>query len=77
MSSNIGNYRNDADFITEVFPNVYWVPICSLGKSRYSNDEMSEQIVKLTPQGKYEKIKNLYEEIQISHSGNLKRHKQT
>ena len=35
------NLRFDADFETKIFPNVYWVPYNSLGKTQYSDLEMS------------------------------------
>lgn len=72
MSSNTGIYVHDADFETEVFPNVYWVPLCSLGKSRYTNDEMHEKISNLAPEQKYKKIYNIYEAIQLFHVSHFK-----
>lgn len=64
MSKNIGNYRNDADFEIKVGEGVYWVPVCSLGKTRYTNAEMSA-FLELTPEEKRERIGNLYEAVQL------------
>ena len=40
MSRDIGQYSNTIKFETEVYNGVYWIPINTLGASRYSNEEM-------------------------------------
>ena len=42
MSRDIGQYSNNIKFETEVYNGVYWIPINTLGASRYSNEEMAE-----------------------------------
>ena len=61
---DIGNYHNEITFETEVFENVYWVPVNALGRTRYTNDEM-RSIVQLSVEEKKNKIHNLYEAIQL------------
>ncbi len=51
-SKDIGVYSNDIEFQTEVDEGVYWVPINTLGKTRYTNDEIYE-ISKLPMEKKY------------------------
>ncbi len=46
MNKNTGNYFNDISFETEVYTGVYWIPINSLGKTKYTYEDM-EQILKL------------------------------
>ncbi len=64
MSKDIGNYSNSIQFETEVYKGVYWVPINTLGKSRYTNDEMIE-ISKMPIEKKKMLIDNLYEAVQL------------
>lgn len=64
MSRDIGQYSNTIKFETEVYNGVYWVPINTLGASRYSNEEMSE-ISKMNMEKKKECISNLYEAVQL------------
>ena len=64
MSKNIWNYFYDIEFETQVYKGVYWVPINSLGKTRYTSAEMFE-ISKLSLENKRKKIGNLYEAIQL------------
>lgn len=64
MSKNIGNYFYDIEFETQVYRDVYWVPVNSLGKTRYTSAEMFE-ISKLPLENKRKKIDNLYEAIQL------------
>lgn len=63
-SKDIGVYSNDIEFQTEVDEGVYWVPINTLGKTRYTNDEIYE-ISKLPIEQKREQIGNLYEAVQL------------
>lgn len=42
MSRDIGQYSNSIQFETEVYDGAYWVPINTLGASRYSSEEMLE-----------------------------------
>ncbi|MGL4738612.1 MAG: hypothetical protein ACRCW2_14260 [Cellulosilyticaceae bacterium] len=64
MNKDIGNYRANINFIVEVFPKVYWVPVCSLGGTRYTNQEI-RKLVTLSPEDKYKQIANLYEALQL------------
>ncbi len=64
MHKDTGNYFDAIEFETEVFPNVYWVPVNTLGKSRYTNEEMAA-IAVLSPKDKKERIHNLYEAVQL------------
>ncbi len=70
MSRDIGNYRYDADFEIKVGEGVCWVPVCSLGKTRYTNEEMSA-FCDLSPEEKREKIGNLFEAIQLFQISNF------
>jgi len=42
MSRDIGQYSNSIKHETEVYNGAYWIPINTLGASRYSNEEMAE-----------------------------------
>lgn len=64
MSKDIGQYSNSVKFETEVYNGVYWIPINTLGSSRYSNEEMAE-ISKEPMEKKKELIGNLYEAVQL------------
>ncbi len=64
MNKDIGNYFYDVEFETLVYNDVYWVPVHSLGKTKYTSDEMIE-ICKLPLEEKRNKIDNLYEAIQL------------
>lgn len=64
MCKDIGNYRHDMDFETEVFSNVCWVPLNRLGKTRYTNEEMLD-LSRLSPALKQQKIQSLYEAVQL------------
>lgn len=64
MDKNIGNYFYDLQFRNEVYDSVYWVPINTLGKTRYTNDEMLA-VSKLPLPEKRKSIGNLYEAIQL------------
>lgn len=71
MINDIGKYSNSIQFETEVYPGVYWMPINSLGKSRYTNDEIKE-ISKLPIEEQRDKIDSLYEAIQLFQISNFK-----
>ena len=60
--------RHDADFGIEVFDGVYWVPVSSLGKSRFENREISDLIGE-NPETKQAEAKTLYEALQIYQIG--------
>ena len=64
MEQLIGNYSNTVVFETEVYPGVFWVPVNTLGTSRYTNAQMAE-IAVLSPSHKKIHIRNLYEAIQL------------
>jgi len=71
MDKNIGNYLDCAEFETEVYPGVYWVPLNALGKTRYTNQEMQE-VAKLPMEERKEKIQNLYEAVQLFQNSEFK-----
>ena len=56
--------RNDAEFETKIGKNIFWVPVNTLGKTRYTNDEIY-QMITLSPCEKKNNIGNLYESIQL------------
>ena len=62
--SNTWNLRSNARFEVEVYNGVYWVPANTLGKTRYTNDEITEFIYD-SPEEKASKISNLYEALQL------------
>lgn len=61
---NTKNLRNNARFEVKVADGVWWVPANSLGKTRYSDEEIAE-MVNLSPEEKQAMISNLYEAIQL------------
>ena len=56
--------RYDADYVVEVYPDVYWVPARSLGNSRYSNADIF-QMVDHSPEDKQAAVSTLYEALQL------------
>lgn len=56
--------RYDADYVVEVYPDVYWVPARSLGDSRYSNADIF-QMVDHSPEDKQAAVSTLYEALQL------------
>ena len=62
--SNTWNLRSNARFEVEVYNGVYWVPANTLGKTRYTNDEITG-FLNDSPEEKASKISNLYEAIQL------------
>ena len=62
--SNTWNLRSNARFEVEVYNGVYWVPANILGKTRYTNDEITG-FLNDTPEEKASKISNLYEALQL------------
>lgn len=64
MCNDTGVYSNSIQFETEVYPNVYWVPLNTLGKSRYTNEDM-KSIAVLSPEEKRNRINTLFEAVQL------------
>ncbi len=64
MTKDTGNYSNSIEFEVEVYPGVFWIPINTLGKSRYTSVEMASISV-MSPEEKKERISNLYEAVQL------------
>lgn len=64
MNKDIGNYLNDITFRIKVYDGVYWVPLNTLGKTRYTNDEI-RIIAQLPVEEKRSMIGNLYEAVQL------------
>jgi len=71
MGYNVGNYSNDASFQYEVYPGVKQVPVNTLGKSRYTNEQM-KNISRLATEEKRKLIGNLYEAIQLFQVSNFR-----
>ena len=63
-SQDTWNLRHDADFEVMVADGVWWVPANTLGKSRYTNEQIAS-IVNENPRVKKALIGNLYEAIQL------------
>ncbi len=66
MSSNFDcvHLRADAHFELRLSRDVYWVPVNRLGGTRYTNDQI-QQMVRLSPQEKRDRISTLYEAVQL------------
>ena len=64
MCKDMGRYSNSIKFETEVYNGVYWIPINTLGASRYSNEEMVK-ISQMSMKKKKSAIGNLYEAVQL------------
>lgn len=60
--------RHDAAFSAEVYDGVFWVPANTLGKSRYSNNNIYEMVSE-TPEVKQREIGTLYEALQLYQVG--------
>lgn len=58
------NLVHNASFEMRVCPDVYWVPVNTLGQSRYTTKEMKE-LVLLPPEEKKQRITTLYEAVQL------------
>ena len=70
MTRDTGVYVDSAAFETEVYPGVYWIPLHTLGKTRYTDEDMKAFVV-LSPEEKRTKIENLYEAIQLYHASDF------
>lgn len=64
LHNNTGNYSGSIEFETEVYPGVFWVPVNTLGKSRYTNEQMAE-ISQMPIEKRRTLICNLYEAVQL------------
>ncbi len=71
MSYNVGRYSNIIEFETKAYDGVYWVPINTLGKSRYS-DEEALKISELSIKERKKHIGNLYEAVQLFQASNFR-----
>ena len=58
------NLRFNADFNIEVADDVFWVPVNSLGKTKYSNEQIAA-MVNLSPEQKQASIRTLFEAVQL------------
>ena len=67
---DVDNLCYNAQFEVEVFPGVYWVPVNTLGGSRYTNAQIGEMLT-LSPEEKQAKISTLYEALQLYKIGNF------
>ena len=61
---DIDGLRHEAEYQMIVADGVWWVPVSSLGKSRYTNREIAG-MVEHSPEQKQEEISTLYEAIQL------------
>jgi len=64
------NIDNQIDFCVSLSKNVFWVPINTLGKSRFEDAEMSEIILE-QPETKQNIISNLFEAVQLFQLSNF------
>ena len=64
------NLRYRADYEVEVADGVWWVPVRSLGESRYTNHEIA-QMVTGKPEEKKAAFATLYEALQLFQIGNF------
>ena len=69
-SRDLKYLRHGANYCTEVFPGVFWVPANTLGGSRYTNGEIRRMLPE-SPESKQEKISTLYEALQLYQLGNF------
>ncbi|MHA6529494.1 hypothetical protein [Paenibacillus sp. BAC0078] len=58
------NLRDDIFFETPIFPEIYWVPISALGKTRYTKQDMETKFCNKDPEEIGDLISNPYELIQ-------------
>ena len=61
---DMDNLRHEADFAIQVADGVWWVPVRSLGASRYTNQEIAG-MAEHSPEQKQEEISTLYEAVQL------------
>ena len=61
---DLENIRYEAQFEVPVGENVWWVPVRTLGGSRYTNREIAAML-DYTPEQKQEEIATLYEALQM------------
>ncbi len=64
------NLRLNADFELEVAENVWWVPVSSLGGTRYTNGQVAANIND-QPEEKQQTYATLYEALQLYQVGNF------
>ena len=58
------NLRAQAHFAAPICRNVFWVPVNTLGGTKYTNEEM-QSIALLSPEEKRTKVSTLYEAVQL------------
>jgi hypothetical protein len=71
MNKDTINLRKKETFEIEVSPNIFWIPVNSLGHTRYTDEEIKSILV-LSPNEKRQKINNLYEAIQLFQASKFK-----
>lgn len=62
--NDLRNLCHDAKFQISITNGLFWVPICTIGSSRYTNEEV-EKWIKYTPDEKRSLGLNLYESVQL------------
>ena len=65
------NLRYEAAYEEEVADGVWWVPVRTLGDSRYTNREIAAIAQDCNPEEKQQKISTLYEAIQLFQISNF------
>lgn len=58
-------------FRTRISQGVYWVPVSVLGETRYSDKEILQDVLSLSPLNRKESINCLYEAVQLFQIGNF------
>ncbi len=62
--------RHEAQFEQQVYDGVYWVPVATLGGSRYTNAQVNEMLA-ASPEEKQQNMSTLYEALQLYQVGNF------
>lgn len=62
------NLRENASFCTKIYPGVHWIPVNTLGKSQLTNEDI-KKMKDASPEIKRDRIRNLYELIQLIQIG--------
>lgn len=62
--NDLRNLRHDAKFQIKIANGLFWVPVCTIGNSHFTNEEV-ECWIKYSPETKKELGLNLYESMQL------------
>lgn len=69
--NDLQNLRHNVKFQTRISNSLFWVPVCTMGCSHYTNDKVKEW-VNCTPEEKRKLGLNLYESIQLLYLSNFR-----